>query len=300
LGQVDGRIEEFLQSPRGGQPHLRHQLPPSGTFPSAWRPKSMLDSPAVLEVRNLVKRYSAFCAVRDVSFAIHSGEILGVLGPNGAGKSTIVKMVTGLVEPTTGSVLFRGRPVANDPIAYKRALGYVPEQPDLYGFLSGWEYLELAATLRGIEPARFRHKAATMLRGLSLYEHRDLPIGGYSKGMRQRIVLIAALLDDPALLVLDEPFSGLDTASALVLRRVIARLAAAGKAVFFSSPVLEQADQLCSRLVLLKGGAVAASGPMEEMRARFAGLGLESGFLQLTEPVDADGIAGEIVDAVAA
>ena len=139
-----------------------------------------------------------------------------------------------------------------------------------------------------------------MLRGLSLYEHRDLPIGGYSKGMRQRIVLIAALLDDPALLVLDEPFSGLDTASALVLRRVIARLAAAGKAVFFSSPVLEQADQLCSRLVLLKSGTVVASGPMEEMRARFAGLGLEGGFLQLTEPVDADGIAGEIVDAVAA
>jgi ABC-2 type transport system ATP-binding protein len=260
----------------------------------------MLDSPPVLEVRNLVKRYGACLAVRDVSFAIHAGEILGVLGPNGAGKSTIVKMIAGLVEPTQGAVLFRGEPVANDHAAYNSALGYVPEQPDLYGFLSGWEYLELAATLRGIEEARFNRKASVMLRALSLYEHRDLAIAGYSKGMRQRIVAIAALLDDPALLVLDEPFSGLDTASTLILRRVVARLAAAGKAVFFSSPVLEHVDQLCSRLVLLKGGTVVASGPMDEMRTRFAGLGLEGGFLQLTEPVDADGIAGEIVDAMVA
>jgi ABC-2 type transport system ATP-binding protein len=260
----------------------------------------MPQSPAVLEVRELVKRYGACLAVRGVSFEIHAGEILGVLGPNGAGKSTIVKMIAGIVDPTQGAVLFRGEPVASDPVAYKRALGYVPEQPDLYGFLTGWEYLELAATLRGIEEARFRRKAEAMLRALTLYEHRDQPIGGYSKGMRQRIVVIAALLDDPALLVLDEPFSGLDTASTAVLRQVIALLAAAGKAVFFSSPVLEQVDQLCSRLVLLKGGTVVASGPMEEMRTRFAGLGLEGGFMQLTEQVDAGGIAREIVDAVAA
>jgi ABC-2 type transport system ATP-binding protein len=260
----------------------------------------MLDLPPVVEVRNLVKRYGAYLAVRGVSFAINPGEILGVLGPNGAGKSTIVKMIAGLVDPTQGTVLYRGEPVARDPTAYKRALGYVPEQPELYGFLSGWEYLELAATLRAMDEARFRRKAAAMLRGLSLYEHRDMPIGGYSKGMRQRIVLIAALLDDPAVLVLDEPFSGLDIASALVLRRVIALLAAAGKAVLFSSPVLEQVDQLCSRLVLLKGGAVVAAGPMDEIRARFAGLGLEGGFLQLTEPVDADGLARDIVGAVGA
>jgi ABC-2 type transport system ATP-binding protein len=259
-----------------------------------------MHSPPVLEVRDLAKRYGAIMAVREIGFAIRAGEILGVLGPNGAGKSTIVKMIAGLVEPTQGTVLFRGETVAGDPVAYKRALGYVPEQADLYGFLTGWEYLEMAATLRGIEEARFRRKAEAMLRALTLYEHRDQPIGGYSKGMRQRIVVIAALLDDPALLVLDEPFSGLDTVSTLVLRHVIALLAAAGKAVFFSSPVLEQVDQLCSRLVLLKGGTVVASGPMEEMRTRFAGLGLEGGFLQLTEPVNADGIAREIVDAVSA
>lgn len=252
----------------------------------------------LLEVRDLTKKYSAVTAVRNVSFAIRAGEILGVLGPNGAGKSTIVKTVTGLVDPTTGKVLFRGKPIADAMTEFKRHMGYVPEQPDLYGFLTGWEYLELVATMRGVEARRFREKAAAMLEGFTLYPHRDSLIAGYSKGMRQRIVVIAALLDDPDLLVLDEPFSGLDVASAAVLRRVIGMLAEAGKGVFFSSPVLEQVDQLCSHLVLLKRGAVVAAGAMEEMRAGFGGLSLEAGFMQLTEQVDAARIAGEIVAAV--
>jgi ABC-2 type transport system ATP-binding protein len=254
----------------------------------------------LLEVRDLTKRYSAVMAVRNVSFGIRAGEILGVLGPNGAGKSTIVKAVTGLLDPTTGKVLFRGAPISESMTEYKRRMGYVPEQPDLYGFLTGWEYLELVATLRGIEGQRFREKASAMLEGLTLYPHRNSLIAGYSKGMRQRIVVIAALLDDPDLLVLDEPFSGLDVASVAVLRRVIALLAAAGKGVFFSSPVLEQVDQLCSHLALLKKGSVVAAGAMDEMRAGFGGLSLEAGFMQLTEQVDAERIAEEILAAVVA
>lgn len=255
---------------------------------------------AVLEVRNLAKRYSAFTAVRDMSFAIHAGEVLGVLGPNGAGKSTMVKMVTGLLPPTTGTVLFRGVRIDQSLADYKCRLGYVPEQPDLYAFLSGWEYLEMVATLRRIHPRRFAAKASAMLEGLSLYGARDTPIGSYSKGMRQRIVLIAALLHDPELLVLDEPFSGLDVTSALVLRRVIELLAARRKAILFSSPVLEQTDRLCSHLVVLNHGSVVASGTLAEVHQGFAGLGLEAGFMQLTEQVDADRVASNIVDAVTA
>jgi len=194
-------------------------------------------------------------------------------------------------------VLFRGARIGRDPAAFKRNLGYVPEQPDLYGFLTGWEYLEMVATLRGMEPRPFREKAAAMLEGFSLYGSRDGAIGSYSKGMRQRIVLIAAFLHDPELLVLDEPFSGLDVTSALVLRRVIQLLAGRGKAIFFSSPVLEQVEKLCSHLVVLKGGSVVASGSIGEIHAEFAGLGLETGFLQLTEQLDADRVAGEIVAA---
>src|SRR5262249_18910940 len=147
---------------------------------------------------------------------------------------------------------------------------------------------------------RFREKASALLEGFTLYSRRDEPIGSYSKGMRQRIVLISALMHDPRLLVLDEPFSGLDVTSALVLRHVIVRLAAEKKAVFFSSPVLEQADRLCTHLAVLKRGELVASGSMDEMRAGFAGLDLEAGFMQLTEHVDADRIAANIVSAVLA
>jgi ABC-2 type transport system ATP-binding protein len=251
----------------------------------------------VLEVRDLTKRYGPLTAVRDISLSICPGEILGVLGPNGSGKSTIVKSITSLIEPTRGAIFFHGRAIAEDVSHYKHRLGYVPEQSDLYGFLTGWEYLELVATLRSLDRRRFRQRASAMLEGLTLYHARNGLISSYSKGMRQRIVLIAALMHDPELLVLDEPFSGLDVASALVLRRVIARLASEGKAIFFSSPVLEQAEKLCTHVTVLKKGTVVASGTMEEIEG-IAGLGLEARFMELTEQVDADGIAQNIVAAV--
>ena len=252
----------------------------------------------VVEARELSKRYGAVMAVRDISFAIRPGEILGVLGPNGSGKSTIVKMVTGLLDPTHGQVWFQGRRIDHEMSAYKRQLGYVPEQPDLYGFLTGWEYLDLVATIRGLDQLRFREKASAMLEGFTLFGAKDSPIHSYSKGMRQRVVLIAAMMHDPALLVLDEPFSGLDVTSALVLRHVIQRLAGEGRALLFSSPVLEQVDKLCTHLVVLKRGSVVGAGSMEEMHKGFAGLSLAAGFMQLTEQVDAERIAGEIVEAV--
>lgn len=257
-------------------------------------------SAPVLETQDLAKRYGAVTAVREIAFCIGAGEILGVLGPNGAGKSTIVKMVTGLVEPSRGHVLFNGARIEADLTRFKRALGYVPEQPDLYGFLTGWEYLELAATLRELPMRSFREKAAALLEGYTLYPYRDNPISSYSKGMRQRIVLIAAMMHDPELLVLDEPFSGLDVTSAAVTRELVELQARRGKAVLFSSPVLEQVEKLCSHLVLLKRGAVAASGPRGRMQAEFAGQSLEAGFMQLTEQVDVGRIAREMADAVAA
>jgi len=285
-----------------------------GTFPQAWRqlgvgiPKSRKGArtrrktamTTVLEARELGKRYGAVTAVRDISFAIGRGEILGVLGPNGSGKSTIVKMVTGLLDPTRGQVWFQGQRIDQEMTAFKKSLGYVPEQPDLYGFLTGWEYLDLVATVRGLDRRRFREKATAMLEGFTLYGSRDAPIHSYSKGMRQRIVLIAAMMHDPELLVLDEPFSGLDVTSALVLRHVIQGLATEGKALLFSSPVLEQVDKLCTHLLVLKKGSVVGAGSMEQMHAGFAGLSLEAGFMQLTEQVDADRIAHDIVAAVLA
>lgn len=256
--------------------------------------------PPILEVRGLTKRYSAVTAVRDISFTICRGEILGVLGPNGAGKSTIVKVITGLVPPSRGTVLFQGERIDANLNYFKQGLGYVPEQPDLYGFLTGWEYLEMVATLRSMERRPFREKASAMLQGFNLWGSRDALISSYSKGMRQRIVLISALMHDPKLLVLDEPFSGLDVTSVMVVRRVIEQLAASGKPIFFSSPVLEQADRLCTHLAILKKGEVVAAGSMAQMHAGFGGLSLEEGFMQITEQADANAMAQQILSAVGA
>jgi ABC-2 type transport system ATP-binding protein len=264
------------------------------------RADASIDLEPVLEARRLTKRYSSLTAVSDVSFAIVPGQVLGILGPNGSGKSTIVKMVTGLLPPSGGSVQFYGRPALEQAENFKQSLGYVPEQADLYGFLTGWEYLEFVAMLRRMDRRLFAHRASAMLRAFMLYASRDVPIATYSKGMRQRIVLIAALLHNPALLILDEPFSGLDVTSSLVLQRVIALLAELGKAILFSSPVLEQMSKLCTHLLVFKRGSVAAAGSMSEIDAGFGALGFETGFLRLTEQVDADEAAQTIVAAAQA
>lgn len=255
---------------------------------------------AVLEAHRLTKLYAGLPAVREVSFSIGPGDVLGYLGPNGSGKSTTVKMLTGLLEPTTGEVLFQGSNIKTDLPGFKRQLGYAPEEANLYTFLTGWEYLELVAALRAMEPRRFEEKGGALLKHFVMWPHRHSPISSYSKGMRQRILLIAALMHNPGVLILDEPFSGLDVAMALIFRQVVKMLAQSGKAIFFCSPVLEVVDKLCTHLVLLQKGAVTAYGAIGEIRSRGEQPALEEAFLELTERVDADAVAGEIVAAVQA
>ena len=164
----------------------------------------------MLEVRQLTKLYTGIAAVDHVSFAIQPGEILGYLGPNGAGKSTTVKMLIGLLEPTSGHIEFHGRDIRQDLKAYQRQVGYVPEEPHLYPHLSGREYLQLAGRLRGMPRRQLEPKMDELLRLIGLWDDRHAELASYSKGMRQKILLMAALLHDPELLILDEPFSGLD------------------------------------------------------------------------------------------
>lgn len=233
-----------------------------------------------------------------VSFSISPGDVLGYLGPNGSGKSTTVKMLTGLLEPTSGEILFHGKPVRDDLIAYKQAIGYVPEEAQLYSFLTGWEYLELIATLRNIPVTVFEAKAKAMLEAFTIYAYRDATISSYSKGMRQRIALISATMHNPDLLILDEPFTGLDVSSGLVLRQVIEQLAAAGKAIFFASPAIEVVERLCNQLVLLRKGKQIASGNMAETLSQLGYTRLEDAFVQMAEQSDTAQTAREIVAAI--
>jgi len=254
----------------------------------------------ILEVRNLSKRYVSLLAVDAVNFAIARGDVLGYLGPNGSGKSTTVKMLTGLLEPTGGEILFHGRPVRDDLIAYKQAIGYVPEEAQLYSFLTGWEYLELIATLRNIPSRAFESKAKAMLEAFTIYTYRDATIASYSKGMRQRIALIGATMHNPDLLILDEPFTGLDVSSGIVLRQVIEQLAQAGKAIFFASPAIEVVERICNQLVLLRKGRQIASGSMSETLAQLGYKRLEDAFVQMADQTDTAQTARDIVAAIEA
>src|SRR5271170_6815947 len=179
----------------------------------------------MLELQRVSKIYAGIPAVREVSFSARPGEVTGYLGPNGSGKSTTMKMITGLLEITAGRILFDGRPIQEDLTAYKRRMGYVPEEPYLYNHLSGVEYLTMVAQLRGLPAQQSAERIEGLLHLLSMHGDRHASIAGYSKGMRQKILIASALLHNPALILLDEPFSGLDVGSALVLRQLIRELA---------------------------------------------------------------------------
>jgi ABC-2 type transport system ATP-binding protein len=249
----------------------------------------------MLEARDLMKTYTSVPAVAGVSFTIRPGEILGYLGPNGAGKSTTVKMLTGLIEPTAGKVLFNGEDIRKDIIGYKRRFGYVPEEQNLYGHLTGHEYLEMTGCLRGIPEDVLRHRMNGLLELFSMKQHRHAVISTYSKGMRQKILIISALLDDPDLLILDEPLSGLDVSSVLIFRKLLRKMADCGKTIFYCSHVLEVVEKVCSHVLILRRGAVVACGPVKEVMADKHLTTLEETFSHLVDDVDADRMASSMM-----
>jgi len=250
----------------------------------------------MLEVCGLTKRYNGIPAVENVSFTIKPGEILGYVGPNGAGKSTTVKMIIGLIEPSEGQVRFHGKSVIEDLAAFQARIGYVPEEPHLYPYLSGREYLQLAGRLRGLPRPVLESKIGELLRLFRLHDDRDCPVAAYSKGMRQKILLAAALVHNPELLILDEPLSGLDVNSALVLRDLMQGLAAQGRMILYSSHVLDVLEKVCSRVLVLSKGRVAAYDTIEHLRETLHESSLEGVFGQLTNELDHRAVAGSILE----
>lgn len=249
-----------------------------------------------LEISRLSKRFNGIPAVDDVSFVIDPGEILGYVGPNGAGKSTTVKMIIGLLEPSEGRILWGGRSIIGDLPAFQRRLGYVPEEPNLYPFLSGREYLQLAGRLRGIRRAELESKIDEFLRLFSLWDDRDAPVSSYSKGMRQKILLSAALLHNPDILILDEPLSGLDVYTMMAVRRLLQGLAEQGKTILYSSHVLDVMEKVCARVLILRKGRVVADDSIDALRERTEQPSLEGIFTQLTADGSAQDLAERILD----
>lgn len=252
----------------------------------------------MLELRHVHKRYLSIPAVEDVSFTARAGEITGYLGANGSGKSTTMKMVTGLIEPSSGEILFEGRPTTEDLMSFRQRMGYVPEEPHLYTHLSGMEYLVMVAQLRNMDAKSADERIHGLLRLFGLHGDRDVPLSSYSKGMRQKILLSAALMHNPDLILLDEPFSGLDVGSSLILRSLIKELAGRGKVVLFSSHELETVERVCSHVVILHRGKVVADDSIERLRVLMAVPTLEEIFSQLAVEQDAGAISQQIADLI--
>jgi len=253
----------------------------------------------MLEAHGLTKRYGGALALDKVSFRVNRGEIVGYLGPNGSGKSTTVNIVVGLLEATSGSVTLDDRTLSEDPAGYQNKIGYVPEEPYLYTHLTATEYLTLVARLRRLPRSAVDNKIPELLRLFQLYDSRYSTMNAFSKGMRQRVLLAAALLHNPALLVLDEPFAGLDVNAGLLFRALLGLLAADGRMILFSTHRFDMMEKLCSRVVILSSGRLVAEHEM----AAFGTPGtpsLEETFCRVTRQADFDPLAREILHTIQA
>jgi len=251
----------------------------------------------VVELKNVTKRYDAIVAVDRINLTLNSGEIFGLLGPNGSGKSTTLKMLLGLVHPDEGLVTVLGMPVQQDPVALKRMVGYVPEAPRLYEFLTGIEYLDFIGDVYGMQPEDKRNRINEYLKALQLEGREGDMINSYSEGMKQKIALISAFLHKPKLLIMDEPLNGLDPRSARIVKDFLQELKRQGVTTILSTHVLEIAQAMCDRIGIMYHGKLQALGNMNELRemSKLPDSGLEDIFLKLTGTGDVRPVVEELL-----
>ena len=234
----------------------------------------------MLDIQHLTKTYGEKKAVDDLSLRIAPGEIYGFIGHNGAGKTTTLKAAVGILQFDAGDIFIGGRSIRTDPLGCKRQLAYIPDNPDLYDFMSGIQYLNFIADIFGIPAAERWARIEPLADAFELTGDLGQPISAYSHGMKQKLAIIAAWIHDPKLILMDEPFVGLDPKAAHLLKGMIRELFDVGGAIFFSTHVLEVAEKLCDKVAIIKGGRLIRSGTMEEVKGDDS---LEDVFLELED-----------------
>jgi ABC-2 type transport system ATP-binding protein len=248
----------------------------------------MLSNSPFVEVTRLRKSFGSKVAVNDISFEVRCGEIFGYLGPNGAGKSTTLKMISGLLSPDSGSITIGGFDLKQEPLQAKRQIGFVPETGALYEKLTPLEYLEMVGQLYRVEPSEIKKKSHEFLEYFGLSEHKNFRMTAFSKGMKQKVVLSAAFLHNPHLLLLDEPLNGLDANTVLLFKGLIKQLAHLGKAIVYSSHILEVVEKVCDRIAILDHGQIVAEGSIDQLRHMSQLHSLEMIFKELTRAEEVD------------
>ena len=234
----------------------------------------------MLDIQHLTKTYGEKKAVDDLTLHIAPGEIYGFIGHNGAGKTTTLKSVVGILQFDQGEITIGGKSIKTDPLACKRLLAYIPDNPDLYDYMTGIKYLNFIADVFGVDAQTRRERIRTYADTFELTGDLAQPIAAYSHGMKQKLAIIAAWLHDPRLIVMDEPFVGLDPKAAHTLKGMMRQVCDNGGAIFFSTHVLEVAEKLCDKVAIIKGGRLIRSGTMEEVKGDDS---LEEAFLELEE-----------------
>ena len=237
-----------------------------------------------VKLADISKNYSDVTAVDHLDLEVKKGEIIGLLGPNGSGKSTTLKMILGLVKADSGSINVLGINVSDDPMAVKKQLGYVPEAPRVYEFLTGLEFLDFAGDIYGMKLEEKKKRIDEFLKALSLEGREGDMISAYSEGMKQKVIIISAIMHKPELLIMDEPITSLDPKSARIVKDLLRRLASQGVTTIMSTHVLEIAQAMCDRIAIMHNGQLLALGTMDELRhmAKMPESGLEDVFLKLT------------------
>ena len=253
---------------------------------------------ALITIRNLRMNYGIKEVLKGIDLDIYKGQIIGYIGPNGAGKSTTVKIMLGLVTGYTGEIKIFGQDISSGDIEYKRRIGYVPEIADIYDSLTASEYLTFIGELYGLEADAVYEKARKLMKLFGIEEAMDSRISTYSKGMKQKVLIISSLLHNPDILFLDEPLSGLDANSVMVFKEILASLAAQGKTIFYSSHIMDVVEKISSRIILLNNGQIAADGSFEELKKKSNEGSLEGIFNELTGFNEHKAIADEFVSVV--
>lgn len=251
-----------------------------------------------IKLESLTKKYGSQTAVNNNNLEVKKGELFGFLGPNGAGKTTTIKMITGLLEPTSGTVEINGLDVWKDPLEAKKVIAYVPDQPNLYPKLTAWDYLEFIGSVFEVPSGEFEGRATRLLATFDLTDRADELIESYSHGMKQKIAICGALIHEPDVLFLDEPTVGLDPKSARNLKNLLTELCANGMTAFITTHILEIAEQMCDRIGIIAEGEIIALGTMDELRTldgRSEG-SLEDIFLELTGGDDHKAVIKEMTE----